>query len=467
MFRVLCCRCLLSALPLVALSCSSSTGTDNQAPHLSIVAPSPGAVYLRGDTVDIQVTASDDDGAVTRVRFYVDGAYLGVDSTSPYLFGWDTRQVAVSEHTLRVVVEDDDGALASGEVELRVGWRYFQPEETGDGWETATLAAEGFDTSSLDEGMDQLYAAGYDDFLHAILVARNGKLVFEEYFRGFRRDSLNHVQSTTKSFTSALVGIAIDKGYIGGVDEPFFDYLPRYAHLRDADKDGITLEHLLTMTPGLEWNEGSVPTLDDSNDNMIGNRGDDYVAYALAKPVVAEPGTAWWYNSGCSMTLGEIVRSATGRSADVFAEQHLFGPLGITDYYWPLMAGGHVSTHGGLYVRPRDMAKFGQLYLQQGVWNSEQVISEEWVTASTQPYITIWGGIQYGYQWWFEVVHGYDVPYTSGYGGQHIFVVPALGMVVVTAADYSNSGAIGRQTGMIMELFKDGILPAAQPLAAR
>jgi CubicO group peptidase (beta-lactamase class C family) len=448
-------------VPFLAWGCSTSTDADNNRPSIYIASPAHGASFSRGDTVDIDVEASD-DGVVVAVRFYLDGVYIGVDSTSPYQYRWSTIDAVVGLRQLRVVVEDDGGAFASQEIAVWLRWAYFPPEQVVDDWQTSTLHEEGFDTLAIHAMMNTAYGDNFNDFMHAVLVVRNGNLVLEEYFGDFRRHNLNHLQSTTKSFTSALIGIAIDRGYIGGVDDPFFDYLPRYAHLRDADKDSITLEHVLTMTPGLEWNEMFVPTLDASNDNMIGNRGDDYVAYALAKPVIRVPGTEWWYNSGCSMTLGEILRSATGLGADQFASLYLFGPLGIRTYDWPIMAGGHVSTHGGLYLRPRDMAKFGQLYLQDGMWNGERVISEEWVVASTRPFIGAWGNTQYGYQWWFENVGGYDVRHTSGYGGQYIFVVPELDMVIVTAAGY-DQGDIGQQVWQILTMFRDRVLAAALP----
>lgn len=244
-----------------------------------------------------------------------------------------------------------------------------------------------------------------------------------------------------------------------------FDYLPEYAHLRNADKDRITIEHCLMMAAGLEWNEHSIPYSDPYNDNTVGNSSSDYVAYVLAKPVVQAPGTQWYYNSGCSMTLGAILRNATGLGADEYAERYLFDSLGISRSSWMVMAGGHLATHGGLHLRPRDMAKFGQLFLQRGTWAGEQIVSEEWVAESTRPRLTVYGELQYGYQWWFKEVNGYDVPLTAGGGGQYIFVVPELDMVVATAAD-SNSSIMAYQEQQIVNLFQYRILPAALPAAA-
>jgi len=451
---------LILLLPVLAWACSSSSGPDNAAPSVSIATPLAGSAFARGDTVAVEVTASDPDGVVVAVWLYTDNSYLGVDSTSPYLFRWDTRDEALGRHVLKAVAEDDYGWRSDRDVGVRIRWGGLPPEQLEDGWETSTAEAEGVDAERLAAMVDEICAGGYE-FMHALLVARNGKLVFEEYFNGFERDSLQHVQSTTKSFTSALVGIAIDRGEIGSVTDPMVDYLPEYAHLFDGGKERITIEHCLMMAAGLEWNEISTPTYDPNNDNIRGHVVSDYVAYVLGKPLVEEPGTVWYYNSGCPLTMGAILRNATGVPADDYAAEYLFGPLGIVPVVWPSINGGmHVGTHGSLYVRGRDMAKFGQLFLQDGVWGGEQVISTEWVAESTRPRLTVSGDVRYGYQWWFEEMSGNDVPYTSGYGGQHIFVVPDLDTVIVTAADYSDSSGMSRQRAQIMYLVEHWIVPA-------
>jgi CubicO group peptidase (beta-lactamase class C family) len=308
--------------------------------------------------------------------------------------------------------------------------------------------------------IDEILAGGYE-FLHAILVARNGKLVLEEYFGQFGRNTPQHVQSTTKSVTSALIGIAIDRGEIGGVTDPMVDYLPEYAHLFDGGKEGLTIQHCLMMAVGLEWNEHSIPYSDPNNDNTIGNRSIDYVAYVLGKPLVHEPGTVWYYNSGCSMTLGAILTNATGLSVDQYTDQYLLGPLGVSYSSWQVMGSGHFATHGGLYLRARDMAKFGQLFLQDGVWDGEQVISAEWVAESTLPRLTSYAPFRYGYQWWFKEMNGYDVPFTAGGGGQYIYVVPELGLVAVTAADPYVTDYNADAEGRLLSLVERHILAAA------
>lgn len=457
-------------LPVLAWACTFTSALEDQPPEdqppeVSLAAL-PGASVSRGDTVDIEVTASDPDGAVVAVWLSVDSVLLGVDTTSPYLFRWDTRGERIGRHLVTAVAGDASYRRSSRSIEVSVRWPDVAPERLGDGWETSTASAEGIDAWRIARLLDHMAEGGYE-FMHALLVVRHGRLVIEEYFGGFGRDSLQHLQSTTKSFTSALIGIAIDRGAIGSVDDPMFDYLPQYAWLRSPDKDRITIEDCLMMAAGLQWNEVTVPTDDARNDNMAGHRVPDYVAYMLAKPVVAPPGTRWYYNSGCSVTLGAILEHATGTPADAYAEQFLFGPLGISTWVWErINRGRHVGTHGSLYLRPRDMAKFGQLFLQRGAWNGEQLISAQWVEESTRPRFTVGGNVRYGYQWWFQPQHGYAAPLTSGYGGQHIIFVPALDAVIVTAADYSNADAITDQDDKILSLAGQWIVPAMALSAA-
>jgi len=427
------------------------------------MAPVPGATFSRGDTVRVEVSASDSDGSIVSVWLYVDDVAVDEDLESPYLLEWTTDGTDIGEHTLRVVATDDDGWSESHSRRLSVRWTEFTPESLEDGWATSTLSAQGIDPDPFVGMMDRVYAEGYE-FLHAVLVVRNGKLLFDEYFNGFTRDSMQHVQSTTKSFTSALIGIAIDRGEIASVTDPMLNYLPEYAHLINEEKAKITIQHCLMMAAGLQWNEISTPTLGEENDNIVGHRVADYIAYMLAKPVVSPPGIVWYYNSGCPLAMGAILKNATGVEADAYAREHLFGPLGISLFWWPKVNGWkHVGTHGSLYVRPRDMAKFGQLFLRNGMWEGERVISEEWVTESTEPRLTVGGNVRYGYQWWFDRMAGYDVPHTSGYGGQHIYVVPELDLVIVTAADYSDSDGISAQGQKITNLVRGTILPAVGP----
>jgi len=279
-------------------------------------------------------------------------------------------------------------------------YHYTIPEQTNDGWETDSLAGVGMDPAPLVELMDRLAdTEGHE--VHSLLIVRDGKLVFEEYFRGekfknlqftgewgFDRDDTHNLCSVTKSFTSALVGIAIDKGLIGSVDEKVFDFFPENADLMDDDslKADLTIEDLLTMRSGIDWDDQTYPYDDPRNDirGMVNARNP--LRYILFKDILVTPGTVFQYRNCNSILLGDIVRRVSGERLDVFSEDYLFSKIGVTDYEWQLINADVVCAHGDIQLRPRDMAKFGLLFLNGGSWDGQQVISPEW----GEQWIVVW-----------------------------------------------------------------------------
>lgn len=361
-----------------------------------------------------------------------------------------------------------------------ISYTYRIPEQTSDGWRTASLDDVGIDEKTLGELTGRIHRGEYEN-VHSILIVKDGKLVFEEYFDGytyawegdqfwgdfteFDIDTPHTIMSVTKAFTSALIGIAIDRGYIQDVDEKVFSFFPEYSYLNDGEKDRITLEHLLTMTSGLEWNEWDIPvTMRDTRNDLIQLFFvSDPIEYVLAKPIVAEPGTRWYYSGGDVNVLGEVIRKATGLRMDDFADNYLFGPLGITEYAWDYINPDIVHASGDLKLRPRDMAKFGYLHLNGGVWNGERIISEEWIGNTMKEYIAIpgqiWEGDRYGYQWWLKTYQAdsatVDAIIRSGWGGQSLVLFPSLDMMVVfTGGQYVEQDSVD-------EMVSHFILPAA------
>lgn len=326
---------------------------------------------------------------------------------------------------------------------------YQQPEQLDDGWETASFSDVSMDESVIVQFMNE-FINTIEHQIHGILIVKDGKLVFEEYFPGyvhyhgpytdFNRETIHNLASVTKSITSALIGLAIDNGFIQDVNQKVFDFFPEYADLRDVEKDEINLEHLLTMTSGLEWDENTYPYTDTRNDCVQMFYQGDPIQFILDRPVVVTPGTHYNYNGGCPILLGEIIRKTTGLRADNFAEQYLLSPLGITDFWWKELPNDICYTAGDMKLRPRDMAKFGNMYLNNGSWNGKQIISTEWIETSTQPFIRQNPFWEAGYLWW---LHTYEVNYNQirvfsarGWGGQRITVVPSLDIVVVFTAGY-------------------------------
>jgi parallel beta-helix repeat protein len=291
--------------------------------------------------------------------------------------------------------------------------------------------------------------------IDSVVVVRNGYVVFEEYPRPrlYGPLSLHPLYSVTKSFSSALIGIAIKQGFIDGVLHKVLDFFPNrtFANV-DSLKEAITLEHVLTMTSGLPWDEWTYPYGDSRNDVRRIMTNPDPVQFVLDRPMVSTPGTTWVYNSGGSHLLSAIVNETTGADIEAFARENLFDPLGISNLFWSKDPFQRLSWgFMGLSLTPLDMAKFGFLYLNNGNWEGQQIIPAEWVTESTKSHFSLDQSWQYGYQWWINPT--YNAYVARGYMGQNIIVSPDYNMVVVFTGSYTY-GQEGTQ------LFYDYIRPA-------
>jgi CubicO group peptidase (beta-lactamase class C family) len=309
-----------------------------------------------------------------------------------------------------------------------------QPERTywpTEGWRSSTPEEQGMDSEMLTEMLAYIRENGVR--VDSVTIVHHGYLVLDAYFHRFGKDSRHDLYSCTKSVTSALIGIAIDQGYIEGVDQPVLSFFPeRTVANLDARKEAMTLEHLLTMTDGFDWVKKDVrsTSIGDTTPKMKQSR--DWVQFVLDRPMAEEPGTRFNYNSGASHLLSAIIQETTSTTALEFAEEHLLGPLGISEATWSSDPQGR--NYGGSYLRitPHDMAKFGYLYLNEGRWDSEQIVPAAWVKASTTNHSPT-PGVYYGYQWWIYPSAGYFS--AVGGRGQYIAVVPELDMVVVFTSD--------------------------------
>lgn len=276
--------------------------------------------------------------------------------------------------------------------------------------------------------VDMLVRIQEQDYnIDSLTIIRNDYIVIDAYFYPFTKDTKHIIHSCTKSIVSALVGIAIENGYIESVDQPVLSFFPqKTADNSDATKQALTLEHLLMMGSGLNCRDSYLYNWRGLSEMRT---SDDWVQYMLDLPMVAEPGTRFEYCNGGSYLLAAILEQTTGMSALAFAENHLFGPLGITDVHWPTSPQGINIGWGEMYLKSHDMAKIGLLYLNEGHWEDKQVIPSSWVQASTSPQIRS-GTLSdnYGYQWWVDS-GGYYM--ALGFAGQFIFVVPEKNMIVV------------------------------------
>jgi CubicO group peptidase (beta-lactamase class C family) len=314
-----------------------------------------------------------------------------------------------------------------------------------DGWRTSTPEEQGMDSELLVEAMDYLQEQkGFN--IHSLLIIRNGYVVTDSYFYPFAQSrSLHDLASATKSFTSSLIGIAINRGYIESVEQHVLDFFPERSVANiDANKEAMTLEDPLTMSSGLECSH-SPP--DKTTHEMMDSP--DWVQFALDLPMAVEPGSRWVYCGPDSHLLSAIIQETSGMNAQAFAQQHLFGPLGISDAIWSSDPQGYSHGWSNMILTPHDMAKLGYLYLHEGEWDGQQLLSADWVAAATSPL----DSLVYGYQWWLYP-SGY---YADGAGGQRIFVFPDLDMVVVTTGGHG-----GNQYGVLGTLLNSYILPAAE-----
>ena len=314
------------------------------------------------------------------------------------------------------------------------------PEALDDGWATASLDAANMDSEMISLLTDRLENDEYGG-VRSLVIVKDGFLVHEAYFDGSSRSDLQEIYSITKSISSALIGIAIDRGMIGGVNEPISTFLPEYAELfSDDPKRCITIEHLLTHSSGLDWDEQTHPYEDPRNSEFaMYYEAEDWVAYVLGMPMRDEPGTRYEYNTGAVHLLSAILETATGLAADEFADEYLFGPLQVSEYEWRVDPMGYPrtgATHGGLLMTTRDVAKLGQLYLDGGEWRGEQLISSAWVKDSLDTRLATpsdTGGT--GYLWFLNTVRfrgqSVDTFAARGAGGQTLLVTPTLDLVVV------------------------------------
>lgn len=310
-------------------------------------------------------------------------------------------------------------------------------------WRTSTPEEQGMDPQKLEAMLAEIQEKNID--LHSFLIIRNGYIVSETYFGPYDRDTKHDMQSVGRSWTSALIGIAIDKGYIDGVDQRIVEFFPErtFANM-DQQKEAMTLEDVLTMRTGLEWQE-----LPGAFEKM--QKSPDWLQYILDRPMTEEPGTRWDYCSICSHILTAVLKEATGINPRDFAEQYLFKPLGISDVAWIADPDGIPLGAGGFKLTPRDMAKLGYLYLRNGQWDGQQIVSSEWIRKSTQTYSVVNEHLGYAFHWiTVPEMKGYAA---SGGGGQIILVVPEYDLVIVTTAFTEES---------IFELIDKHVLPAVQ-----
>jgi CubicO group peptidase (beta-lactamase class C family) len=325
------------------------------------------------------------------------------------------------------------------------------PVALNDGWTVAKPAESGIDPAALCS-LDRFISFMPKPInIHSVVVVRHGKLVAERYYKGederlyksvgavqFGPEVKHDLRAITQNVVGLLVGVARGEGKFPALDTPLTSVLPDAATTR-PDHTGVTLGQLLSMSSGMGWNE-KAPYEDPANSLRLLEDATDPVRFVLEQRTWSKPGEFFNYSSGATTLLMAVLARTTGQKVDDYARQKLFAPLGITDSEWDAMPASGQLSPAGLRLRPRDLAKLGQLLLSDGVWSGKQVLAKGWATETMKPRVNADNLFYYGYQWWLgrTFLRDRDLPYAAGigYGGQRLYVLPGLDTVIVITAGH-------------------------------
>ncbi|HYI78534.1 MAG TPA: serine hydrolase [Chryseolinea sp.] len=336
-------------------------------------------------------------------------------------------------------------------------YQWKAPEDRGDDLKIGTLVETNTDINMLDSLSYRVMREQYPN-MHAILISRSGLLIYEEYFYGWKAENLWLIQSATKSFTSALTGIALAKNELKNIEDPICKYLDDYKQQACNSQNGdLTVRQLLSMTTGLEWNELEFDYGDERNSAYQCGKARDPFECALSRSKIRSTEPVFAYNSMNHLMMNKILRKSTSLKNEKELQQRLLTPLKIEKVD---VGNEDFGVIGDISITPRDMLKFGMLYLNNGEWNGQQIIPSNWVKESTASKIKISSDEGYGYFWWTKTFtvneKTIDSYYAWGYGGQYIFVVPSLHLVVAMTA----SNWIMDEKKYAFEMMDKFILPA-------
>jgi CubicO group peptidase (beta-lactamase class C family) len=310
---------------------------------------------------------------------------------------------------------------------------YFPDDE----WITTSPEEQIMDSTVLDEMIQYIETSSAP--IHGLVVSRNGYIVEEYYSSYYAETSTHHIFSCTKSFTGTLVGIAIKEGFIDNTSQSVVDFFPGMTiENLDSRKESMTLEHVLTMTTGLDWNEWNNSYAEPTNmyNQMFGSSNP--IQFFLDLPMAHDPGEQWMYTTGASHLLSAIIQETTNMTTRDFAMEYLFDPLNMTMGAWNVDQQGINNGGTQLYVSPRSMAKLGLLYINNGSWDGQQILPEDWVAQSSYPHANIGFDSDYGYQWWIDTSSG--IYSARGSNGQYIYILPAHNVVLSMTANADEPG---------------------------
>jgi CubicO group peptidase (beta-lactamase class C family) len=375
-------------------------------------------------------------GVFDKTRSSITGVWVENNSVIPLVFG------PVNPDTIKGLNPRSTKAYV-----------YEAPPATDDGISVGDREEARMSSPVLDKLVQEIMQMKFG-YIHSMLIARNNKLVVEEYFFGYPREAHFGIQSATKSFVSALTGIALEKGEISSVQAPLCNFIPSYRDLVCNDQNkSITLSDLMSMSTGLKWDEVTYEYGHEKNTSMIAFNSGDEFKYLLTRPRSVKKTFA--YNSLNHIMMNHVLKESTGLDNATEIKTRILDPLGITAYDPGESKNGIL---GDIFLRPRDMLKFGLMYLNGGKWNGRQIVPANWVQASTTTKIQVKPGLGYGYFWWTKnfrwndrILPGY---FAWGYGGQYIFVIPGLQLVAV----FNGTNWSTDPQGKYMQLMEEYVL---------
>lgn len=309
------------------------------------------------------------------------------------------------------------------------------------------------DTVSVEEIQEK---AGDINTVSSLLIQKKGQLLAEQYYNGMSESQTTNIKSASKSIISLLIGIAIEEDFINSVDQPIRPYFKDYFEANpDSIKENITIKDLLTMRSGLET-------------TSFHNYGrwvisDNWIKFALDQPLEDQPGGEMLYSTGSSHLLSAIITKSSGMSTKAFAQKYLFDPLDIRPGGWDRSPQGYYMGGNNMALRPIDMLKIGQMVLNNGVYEGKRIISEQWLEDTFQTYTrSKFNPYDYGYMWWKKPVGDYKVRFAWGFGGQYIFIIPALDAVVVITSEIENASQDRSYKEPIFSLLRERVIPFLQ-----
>jgi CubicO group peptidase (beta-lactamase class C family) len=356
-----------------------------------------------------------------------------------------------------------------------------KPTSTGEmkadaeGIPTATMASVGMDSTVINRMTAAIRNHEYSN-IHSVLITRHGQLVYEKYFTGkdeswgnplgevtYSAEKLHDLRSISKSVVSACIGIAMAQGKLKDVNQSVFDFFPEFERYKTGERARLTIEHLLSMSSGIQWNE-EVPYNNPENSEIQMIQSANPLEFVLSRPMDTIPGTVWKYNGGTTQLLAAIIKKVSGVEVDEFARVNLFEPLGITQFEWIKYPNTTLpAAASGLRLRARDLLKFGLLYYHEGKWDNKQILTREWVKTSFETHVGRGNNEGYGYQFWIwnNDYHGKQVRMVVavGNGDQRIFFNKEADLVVVTMAGNYNQWDLPKHPG---SLLTDFIYPAIE-----